>query len=78
MKYQKPFLIRDNPAKIYLRVSIIKDFLQGMSLTNISKKENCTIKTVKKWVDDYKNYEAMKGSKIIISVFHDKDFDFYS
>ena len=52
MKYQKPFRIRDNPAKIYLRVSIIKDFLQGMSLTNISKKENCTIKTVKKWVDD--------------------------
>ena len=66
MKYQKPFRIRDNPAKIYLRVSIIKDFLQGMSLTDISKKENCTIKTVKKWVDDYKNYETVKVEKNII------------
>ena len=78
MKYQKLFRIRDNPAKIYLRVSIIKDFLQGMSLTDISKKENCTIKTVKKWVDDYKNYETMKGAKIIIPGVIDKDFDFYS
>ena len=69
MKYQKPFLIRDNPAKIYLRVSIIKDFLQGMSLTNISKKENCTIKTVKKWNQwriskkEEKKNKSIKNSK---------------
>ena len=48
MKHQKPFRIRDNPAKIYLRVSIIKDFLQGMSLTNISKKGKLHYKNSKK------------------------------
>ena len=47
MKYQKPFRVHDNTTKIYLRVSIIKDFLQGMNLTKISKKENCAIKAIK-------------------------------
>ena len=49
-----------------------------MRLTDISNKENFTIKTVKKWVDYYKNYESMKGAKIIIPGVIDKDFDYYS
>jgi hypothetical protein len=56
MKYQKPYWIQDNLITIHLRVQIIKDFLKGMNLTDISRKENCTIKTVKKWVDEYKSY----------------------
>ena len=78
MKYQKPIRVHDDPTKIYLRILIIKDFLKGMSLTNISKKENCTIKTVKKWVDDYKKFIDSKGKKITIPGVIDKDFNFYS
>lgn len=75
MKYQKLFRIHDNPIKIHLRVQIIKDFLKGMDLTDISRKENCSIKTVKKWVDEYKSYLNKKGKKINPGGV-DEDFDF--
>ena len=51
MKYLKKFKSRDNPRNIVRRIQIIKSYLKGKSLTAISKEENCTIKTVKKWVD---------------------------
>ena len=57
MKYQKFFKIHDNPKKIYLRIQIINDYLKGMSLTKIAKEEKCTIKTVKKWIDKYKDFK---------------------
>jgi transposase len=56
MKYQQWFKIHDNPQKIYLRMKIIKDYQQGMNLTQIFKAEKCTIKTSKKWVDKYTFY----------------------
>lgn len=48
-------------------MKIIEDYLDGMSLTAISKKEICTIKTVKLWVDRYRENEEIN-----------KDFDFTS
>ena len=44
MKYQKKFKIHDNPKKSYLRMKIIEDYLDGMSLTEISKKKNALLK----------------------------------
>ena len=35
-------------------MKIIEDYLDGMSLIAISKKEKCTIKTLKLWVDRYR------------------------
>jgi hypothetical protein len=70
MKYQKIFKIHDNPKKLYKRMRIIEDFLSGMTLTAISVKEKCTIKTVKFWVDRYKEY--LEQNK------EDKEFDFTS
>ena len=64
MKYQKKFKIRDNPNKIYLRMNIIKDYLDHLSLTEISKKEKCTIKTVRKWVNRYKVHDLYEKDEI--------------
>ena len=60
MKYQKKFKIYDNPKKSYLRMKIIEDYLDWMSLTEISKKKKCTIKTVKLWADWYRENKKIK------------------
>ena len=73
MKYQKPFKIHDNPHKIYLRMKIIDLFKEGLNLTEISKEENCTIKTVKKWVDKYKAF--ISENKDLSQKEIDKSFD---
>jgi len=78
MKYQNSFKIRDNPHKIFLRMNIVKSFLQGMTLTKISKELNCTIKTAKKWVDRYKCFiEKRKNQGNPIQNI-DKEFNFNS
>ena len=69
MKYQKFFRVRDNPKKLYIRMKIIEDFLEGKNLTEISNKENCSIKTVKLWIDRYKEF---------INLGLNKEFDFNS
>ena len=56
MKYQKPFKIHDDPNKIYIRMKIIEKNKEGMNLTQIPKTEDCTLKTVKKWVDKYRAF----------------------
>ena len=79
MKYQKKFRINDNPKKIHLRVQIIKGYLNGKSLTEIARSEKCTIKTVRNWVNRYKQHISKKpnldspNNKEI-----DKDFEFRS
>ena len=69
MKYQKFFRVRDNPKKLYIRMKIIEDFLEGKNLTEISNKENCSIKTVKLWIDRYKEFKNLGLNK---------EFDFNS
>lgn len=54
MKYQKPFKLHDPSQKIFLRIQIINLYKEGNNLTQISKVVECTIKTVKKWVNKYK------------------------
>lgn len=60
MKYPKTFKIRDQPKKIYMRMNIIKEHLKGKKLTEIANLENCSIRTVKKWVDRYKLFIKTK------------------
>ena len=73
MKYQKPFKIHDDPKKIYLRMKIIEKYKEGMNLTQISKTEDCTLKTVKKWVDKYKAF--ISDNKDMSQNDIDKSFD---
>ena len=78
MKYQKSFQIRDNPHKIFLRMNIIKSFLKGSTLTQISKDLNCTLKTAKKWIDRYKLFIERKKNNGYSSEDIDKEFNFNS
>ena len=47
----------------YIRMKIIEDFLEGKNLTEISNKENYSIKTVKLWIDRYKDYSEKELNK---------------
>ena len=78
MKYQNSFKIRDNPHKNFLRMNIVKSFLQGMTLTKISKELNCTIKTAKKWVDRYKCFIEKRKNQGNPTQHIDKEFNFNS
>lgn len=63
MKYQAHFRIRDSATNIYKRMQIVEGYLNGFNLTKISKYAKCSIKTAKKWVENYKEYlNAKKNS----------------
>ena len=78
MKYHKKYNIRDDPRILHRRIQIISKFLQGKTITAIAKEENCTIKTCKKWIDEYKNFISSKNKPINQNGEIDKDFNLYS
>lgn len=64
MKYHKKFKIRDDSRKLHRRIQTIKEFLKGKTMISITQEPNCIIKTVKKWIDNNKDFIYSKKTTI--------------